>query len=153
MRAALLALLMVLPATIWPQPTELVRPVEGPISSPVGPREGMGGYERFHRGIDLSVPIGTPVKAIADGTVVTHWPAPNGFFKGHEVYGGYIVIKHCCGTGLYSAYAHLSRTFVQGGQWVYAGETIAESGDSGLSTGPHLHLEIWVDPAKALSYD
>ncbi len=120
------------------------------VSSPVGPREGQGGYENFHKGVDISVPIGTEVRAVADGTVVMHYPAPNGHYKGHEVFGGYVVINHGRGTGLHTAYAHLSETRVNTGQYVFCGEVIGLSGSSGVSTGPHLHLEVFHDPLTFL---
>ena len=110
----------------------------------------MGGFDQFHRGIDVSVPIGTRVRAMASGTVVQHWPAPNGHFRGHPAFGGYIVVQHGHGSGVYSAYAHLSETFVQTGQWVFRGEVIGLSGNSGVSTGPHLHWEVWLDPELLL---
>lgn len=118
------------------------------ISSGVGSRSdipGTGGKDgRFHKGIDIPVPVGTPVLAVARGTIVEHWPDPDGYYKGHDTFGGYIVILHCCGSGVHSAYAHLSETFVNTGEYVAKGDVIGLSGNSGVSTGPHLHFELFI---------
>ncbi|GAA3483804.1 M23 family metallopeptidase [Streptomyces yanii] len=90
-----------------------------------------------HSGQDFAVPIGTAVKAAHSGTVVK--AGPNGGGDG-PAYGNAIVIKH--GNGTYSQYAHLSRIDVRIGQTVSTGEKIALSGNTGNSSGPHLHFEI-----------
>jgi murein DD-endopeptidase MepM/ murein hydrolase activator NlpD len=90
-----------------------------------------------HSGQDFAVPIGTTVKASHSGTVVK--AGPNGGGDG-PAYGNAIVIKH--GNGTYSQYAHLSRIDVRIGQTVSTGEKIALSGNTGNSSGPHLHFEI-----------
>ncbi|MCX4534379.1 M23 family metallopeptidase [Streptomyces sp. NBC_00841] len=90
-----------------------------------------------HSGQDFAVPIGTTVKAAHSGTVVK--AGPNGGGDG-PAYGNAIVIKH--GNGTYSQYAHLSRIDVRIGQTVSTGEKIALSGNTGNSSGPHLHFEI-----------
>ena len=105
----------------------------------------MGGSEqRLHRGVDLATWVGTKVQAILPGTVVAHWPAPDGYWKGHPTFGGLVIIRHANDT--FSLYGHMQRTFIHEGQWVEAGETIGEVGSSGVSTGPHLHFEIIIDP-------
>lgn len=102
-------------------------PTTGRISSRYGPRWG-----RMHNGLDLAVPIGTPIYAAAAGTV-TH-SGPMG------TYGILVIIDH--GNGVETRYAHLNRALVRVGQRVQRGALIAHSGNTGNSTGPHLHFEI-----------
>jgi len=85
--------------------------------------------------VDIASPIGTPVRASAEGTVIL---AKIGGWNGG--YGNYVVIRHPNGTQ--TLYAHLSVLYVNNGQVVTQGETIAGTGNSGRSTGPHLHFEI-----------
>ncbi len=95
------------------------------------------GYSRMHKGVDFGVPIGTPVMAAGAGTVA---------FMGWESgYGRFMVINH--GNGYSTAYGHLSR-FAPGlhkGTHVRQAQVIALSGNTGLTTGPHLHYEIRVN--------
>ncbi|MCX4866325.1 M23 family metallopeptidase [Streptomyces sp. NBC_00257] len=90
-----------------------------------------------HSGQDFAVPIGTKVEAAHGGTVVK--AGPNGGGDG-PAYGNAVVIKHADGT--YSQYAHLSKIEVRIGEAVKTGEKIALSGNTGNSSGPHLHFEI-----------
>ncbi|MET7308677.1 M23 family metallopeptidase [Streptomyces sp. NPDC005134] len=90
-----------------------------------------------HSGQDFAVPIGTRVEAAHSGVVVK--AGPNGGGDG-PAYGNAIVIKHS--NGMYSQYAHLSQIDVRIGQAVQTGEKIALSGNTGNSSGPHLHFEI-----------
>ena len=102
-----------------------------PISSPFGPRD----FDGFHYGCDWSCPTGTPVKAIAGGTVVSAgWGG---------AMGNYVIIAH--GSGIRSIYMHNSSLNVSAGQAVSAGDVISYSGTTGNSTGPHLHLQLEVD--------
>jgi murein DD-endopeptidase MepM/ murein hydrolase activator NlpD len=94
-----------------------------------------------HSGQDFAVPIGTDVVAAHGGTVVKAGPYGGG---DGPAYGNAIVIKH--GDGLYSQYAHLSRIDVKVGQVVATGQHIARSGNTGNTTGPHLHFEIRTTP-------
>ncbi|MFD4940944.1 M23 family metallopeptidase [Streptomyces sp. NPDC058239] len=94
-----------------------------------------------HSGQDFAVPIGTKVQAAHSGTVVK--AGPNGGGDG-PAYGNAIVISH--GNGVYSQYAHLSRIDVHIGQTVKTGEKIALSGNTGNSSGPHVHFEIRTTP-------
>lgn len=115
-------------------------PLSGRISSRFGPRWG-----RMHQGLDIAVPIGTPVRAAAAGTVTY-----SGSMGG---YGNLVIIDH--GNRVETRYAHNSRLVVRVGQRVKRGEIIAYSGNTGNSTGPHLHFEIRyrgtaVDPEKYL---
>lgn len=115
------------------------------VSSPVGPRSLKITSETFHRGDDLvGISKNTEIKAAADGIVVEHWPAPDGYYKGHPIYGGYIILKHNNGT--YTVYAHMSRTFVRTGDKIKQGRKIGIIGDTGIATGTHLHFEIILTP-------
>ncbi|MFI1947492.1 M23 family metallopeptidase [Streptomyces virginiae] len=104
---------------------------------------GKGGnmWSHKHSGQDFAVPVGTPVKAAAAGTVVK--AGPNGGGDG-PAYGNAIVIKHANNT--YSQYAHLSKIQIKIGQKVKASQRIALSGNTGNSSGPHLHFEIRTTP-------
>ncbi|GGP84598.1 MULTISPECIES: M23 family metallopeptidase [Streptomyces] len=104
---------------------------------------GKGGsmWARKHSGQDFAVPVGTPVKAAAAGVVVK--AGPNGGGDG-PAYGNAIVIKHANNT--YSQYAHLSKIQVKVGQKVSVKQRIALSGNTGNSSGPHLHFEIRTTP-------
>jgi hypothetical protein len=98
-------------------------------------------YWKRHTGIDVREPTGTPVIAIADGRVM--------LTEDLKIRGGYILIDH--GWGIYSGYAHLSEKLVVPGQWVRQGDVIGMSGNTGRSSGAHLHWEIavggvFVDP-------
>ncbi|HVB99134.1 MAG TPA: M23 family metallopeptidase [Candidatus Dormibacteraeota bacterium] len=108
-------------------------PVIGPITASFGEREDPFTDEpAFHPGIDIGVPYGTPVRATADGIVV--------FAGEEEGYGREVVIDH--GFGISSCYAHLSGFNTQVGDHVDRGDVIGYVGDSGRSTGPHLHYEV-----------
>lgn len=91
-------------------------------------------WGKFHHGIDLALPTGSPVFAIFDGVV-----SKSEFGTG---YGNMIEIKHY--NGLKTRYGHLSKR-VYVGQKIKAGELIGLVGNTGYSTGPHLHFEIWID--------
>ena len=113
------------------QPT--LWPINGILRSSFGSRtDPFSGEGTFHTGIDLAAPKGTPVHVTADGVVSsTRWAGG---------YGKLIVVDH--GNGIQTYYAHLSRMTVMPGQEVHSGETIAYSGSTGHSTGPHMHYEI-----------
>ncbi|MFJ4275467.1 M23 family metallopeptidase [Streptomyces coelicoflavus] len=96
-----------------------------------------GMWASKHSGQDFAVPVGTNVVAAHGGTVVK--AGGNGAGDG-PAYGNAIVIKH--GNGTYSQYAHLSKVNVKIGQVVKTGQSIAKSGNTGNSSGPHLHFEI-----------
>lgn len=122
-------------------------PVAGTISSPYGYRNHPVYEERkFHTGVDLSAPSGSEVKATADGIVI---------FAGWTENSGIVVVAEH-GHGFRTAYAHNRKALVRVGQRVARGEVIAMSGSSGVSTGPHVHYEIWkngrpTDPAGFLA--
>ncbi|MFG2134884.1 M23 family metallopeptidase [Streptomyces sp. NPDC048751] len=100
-----------------------------------------GMWAHKHSGQDFAVPSGTKVMAAHGGTVVK--AGGNGAGDG-PAYGNAIVIKH--GNKTYSQYAHLSRIEVKVGQVVKTGQEIARSGNTGNSSGPHLHFEIRTTP-------
>ncbi|MFI6053272.1 M23 family metallopeptidase [Streptomyces violascens] len=104
---------------------------------------GLGGsmWASKHSGQDFAVPNGTPVSAAHAGTVVKAGPVGAG---DGPAYGNAIVIRHADNT--YSQYAHLSQINVRIGQSVATGERIALSGNTGNSSGPHLHFEIRKTP-------
>jgi murein DD-endopeptidase MepM/ murein hydrolase activator NlpD len=109
-------------------------PVTGHVTSPFGQREApLGGGTQFHTGMDISVPIGTPVRATAEGVV-----SFSGWNSGS---GNLVVLEH--GFGYSTFFAHAKSTNVQVGQRVKRGDIIAYSGSTGNSTGPHLHYEVW----------
>ena len=107
-----------------------------------------GMWAHKHSGQDFAVPIGTNVVAAHGGTVVK--AGGNGAGDG-PAYGNAIVIKH--GNGTYSQYAHLSRINVKIGQIVKTGQSIAKSGNTGNSSGPHLHFEIRTTPNYGSAVD
>ncbi|MFJ2215479.1 M23 family metallopeptidase [Streptomyces sp. NPDC101062] len=111
---------------------------------------GRGGsmWSHKHSGQDFAVPIGTVVHAAHKGVVVK--AGPNGAGDG-PAYGNAIVVKHKNGT--YSQYAHLSKIDVRIGQAVTTGQKIALSGNTGNSSGPHLHFEIRTTPNYGSAVD
>lgn len=121
-------------------------PVEGArMSSGFGMRfHPILGFSRMHQGLDFAAPSGTPVVASAAGKVIQA-----GWGGG---YGNVVRIEHR--NGLVTRYAHLSRIDVKAGQQLTQGQRLGAVGSTGLSTGPHLHYEVWVDgkpvnPAQA----
>jgi murein DD-endopeptidase MepM/ murein hydrolase activator NlpD len=120
-------------------------PLRWPVSAPVGDRFGPRG-DRFHAGVDLAAPMGTPVAAAANGRVV--W---TGVRAG---WGLVVTVAHT--NGVRTMYAHLSRSSVRLGQRVAAGTTVGLVGATGDASGPHLHFEVRlrgaaVDPLSALT--
>ncbi|SCZ76593.1 M23 family metallopeptidase [Acidaminobacter hydrogenoformans] len=118
----------------------LAKPVSrGTVTSPFGTRWG-----RRHNGIDIGLPTGSSIKAADGGTVI---------FSGYDGGYGYTVrISH--GDGMVTVYAHNSKLQVKKGDKVYKGQQIALSGNSGSSTGPHLHFEVRIDgvPKNPLNF-
>jgi len=100
------------------------------------------GFPHFHTGVDLAVPLGTPVFAAADGVVVLARPMTDG--SGNLVgYGNYVILQH--DTGLKTLYGHLLMIGVKEGDVVKRGQLIGLVGSTGNSTGPHTHFEVRVD--------
>lgn len=118
-----------------------VMPVNGPITSPHGWRiHPTYGTKKFHDGVDIGVPINTPVKAMTSGKVVmSQW---------YNGYGKYIEIDH--GNNIHSFYGHLNSCDVKVGDYVNSGQIIAKSGNTAgigangkiMTTGPHLHFGV-----------
>ncbi|WP_037462323.1 M23 family metallopeptidase [Sphingobium herbicidovorans] len=112
----------------------LAAPVRGRMSSGFGMRRHpILGYRRMHAGIDFAAAYGSPIYAATDGVV-----SYSGRHGGH---GNYVRLEH--GNGLATGYAHMSRTAARYGQRVRQGQVIGYVGSSGLSTGPHLHYELY----------
>ncbi len=123
----------------------VIWPTRGRFTSRFGYRTSpTGGGRRFHKGIDITAPMGTPIKAAAQGEVVYA-----GWFS---TYGLIVEIDH--GDRLRTRYAHLSRALVKPGQTVYRGDVIGLVGNTGRSIGPHLHYEVLVSgaPSNPLNY-
>jgi murein DD-endopeptidase MepM/ murein hydrolase activator NlpD len=110
----------------------------------------IGGSLDLHRGSDM-VPNGLDwnVYAVAAGRVVTHFPPPGRGYRGHPIYGGMVILDH--GLAL-SLYGHMKRTFVYEGQYVKQGQAIGIVGNTGMSNGAHLHLELIDQPERLLQW-
>lgn len=118
-------------------------PVYGRLQGAWGMRiDPFSGEGTFHRGVDLCAPVGTPVRATADGVVVQA-----GRLSG---YGRLVIIDH--GKGLQTYYAHLSRFTVFPGQEIRRGEVIGAVGSSGRVTAPHLHYEVRIGGSPVNPY-
>ncbi|MGB0684245.1 MAG: M23 family metallopeptidase [Magnetovibrionaceae bacterium] len=120
-------------------------PAIGRISGVFGSQRILNGKpRRYHNGVDIAGPIGTPIVAAGDGVVaLVH---PDMFYSGKSV-----MIDH--GHGLSSVYIHMSRTDVEVGQRVTRGQQIGAIGKTGRTTGPHLHwgmslFNVHIDPAR-----
>lgn len=121
----------------------LSMPLHGELSSRFGMRT-LFGVTRMHNGIDISAPLGTPIKAADGGKVIlADW---NGG------YGKCVIINH--GGGVATLYGHLSEIRVSVGKGVSQGEVIGLCGSTGFSTGPHLHFEVRINgsPVDPLGY-
>lgn len=119
----------IFPGWIAPGLSGFAVPARGTFTSGYGGRWGT-----FHRGIDIAAPIGSPIYAVADGTVINAGPA--------QGFGLWVRIRHNDGT--VSVYGHVYSFSVSVGEKVHAGQQIARIGNRGDSTGPHLHFEILV---------
>lgn len=117
----------------------LIYPINGTFTSPFGQRWG-----RLHAGVDISAPTGTPIRAADSGRVAIAGPTGG--------YGNYTCVQH---TGSMSTcYAHQSRIGVSSGQSVRQGQVIGAVGNTGNSTGPHLHFEVRIsgNPVNPMGY-
>ena len=129
--------------------TLFLYPTSGRLSSPFGYRiDPFTGVRRMHYGVDLANRVGTSVKATMSGTVIVIGDQPLG-------YGNYIVIRH--DRGFQSLYGHLNKILVRNGQRISQGQKIGEMGNSGRSTGSHLHFSLYknnvpVDPLRGYLY-
>lgn len=121
-----------------------IPPIEGAITSRFGPR-----WRRYHFGIDIRLNVGDPVGSAFDGKVrITKYDRGG--------YGSYVVVRH--DNGLETVYGHFSKILVTEGQSVRAGEIIGLGGNTGHSTGPHLHLEVRflgnpINPEKLFDFE
>ena len=119
-------------------------PVDAPVTSPYGLRM-RGIRPDLHRGVDLAVPEGTPVRTMAPGTVR---------FAGTQTgYGTVVWVDH--GSSVLTVYAHLSELRVKAGDRLGGRDVLGLSGRTGDATAPHLHFEVWrwgreVDPVPLL---
>ncbi|HEX8518098.1 MAG TPA: M23 family metallopeptidase [Pseudonocardia sp.] len=113
-----------------------VRPALGNLTSLFGARWGV-----THYGVDIANAIGTPIYALTDGVVEESGPA-SGF-------GMWVVVRHPSGER--TVYGHVNRAYVAVGQPIHAGQRIADIGNRGFSTGPHLHLEVWAPDGTKLN--
>lgn len=135
-----------IPATKEIDVRGFVMPHNGPVTSPYGWRARFG---RMHRGVDIALKVGDTVRSAFSGKVrLTK-------FEG-KGYGYYVVVRH--DNGMETVYGHLSRFLVKPNQRVRAGEPIALGGNTGRSTGPHLHFEtrfmgLAVNPAGLIDFD
>lgn len=106
------------------------------VSSPFGWRiHPVTGKRHFHTGIDIPANYGTKIIALFDGDVV--WA------ETHQGYGSTVLLRHA--QHCFTLYGHCTKIFVKPGQRVKSGQLIATVGSTGVSTGPHLHLEYWVN--------
>lgn len=125
--------------------TPTIMPTAGHLTSSYGPRMSpYAGRIKMHEGIDVGAPSGTPIVAPADG-VITYSGAKSGF-------GNFVQIDH--GYGVETIYGHASTLTVKRGQKVVRGDRIATIGNTGYSTGPHVHYEVRVNgtPVDPLYY-
>ncbi len=114
--------------------TGLIMPVVGRITSNYGARRHpVLGYTRMHAGVDFGAPYGAPIYAVGDANVT--------YSGRHGGHGNYVKLDH--GGGYATGYAHMSRIAVYSGTSVRAGQIIGYVGSTGLSTGPHLHYELY----------
>ena len=123
-----------------------IYPIKGRLTSPFGYRKDpFTGRKSFHSGIDLAAPTGTPIKVVLDGTVSE--------ISSSRIFGNYMIVTHS--NGYQTLYGHLSKFKARRGQKVVQGEIIAFVGNTGMSTGPHVHLSIYkhgklIDPLSVL---
>jgi murein DD-endopeptidase MepM/ murein hydrolase activator NlpD len=122
--------------SIWPVDGRLIQSSYGQRTDP------FSGEGAFHRGVDISAPYGTGVRATADGIVV-HASMESG-------YGRLVVLDH--GSGIHTYYAHLAKFYIRAGQEVRRGELVGAVGASGRVTAPHLHYEVRVAGAPMNPY-
>ena len=149
---SIIPILRILPSlltgVLWEKKREeWIPPVNGVITSACGERVNpILGKRENHNGLDIAVAEGTAVIAVKSGKVTeVRTSATYGKLLEYETTDGYTVM-----------YAHLSKVLVQEGEMVKQGQKVAESGNTGLSTGPHLHYSLWkgeklLDPMDYLS--
>ena len=124
--------------SIWPiEYNELTRITSGygfrlsPITGKLG----------FHGSLDIAGARNANIIVPADGVVIETYPAPNGYWKGHSKFGGFVKVRHAYEFETW--YAHMSEVAVSKGQILEQGDKIGTMGDTGQSKGPHLHYTVW----------
>lgn len=124
---------------VWPVKRDSTVRVTSGFGLRISP---INGEVLFHGGIDITArDLQVPILAAADGTIVAHWPAPDGYWKGHDTFGGMIKIQHTA--DFETLYGHLSRTLmIPEGSKVKQGQVIGYMGKTGKAEGRHLHYEI-----------
>jgi murein DD-endopeptidase MepM/ murein hydrolase activator NlpD len=128
--------------TMWP-----LKGVQGYVTAVFGPSiHPFSGQWYLHKGVDLAYGYGVPIVSTANGKVLEA--------DYDEGYGNFVVIRHKY--GFYTKYAHMQRTYVRPGQDITQGDVLGTMGNTGLSTGPHLHYEVRigsqvVDPVKYIN--
>ncbi|OFZ28780.1 MAG: cell wall-binding protein associated metalloendopeptidase [Bdellovibrionales bacterium RIFCSPHIGHO2_01_FULL_40_29] len=125
--------------------TPYIKPARGPIGSRFGYRiDPINGRQKMHAGVDIVASPGTPVRAPADGVI--------SFAGWDEQFGKLVSIDH--GYGVLTRYAHNSQIYVQVGQKVSKFDVVSATGNTGRSTGPHLHYEVRVNgiPVNPMNY-
>jgi murein DD-endopeptidase MepM/ murein hydrolase activator NlpD len=125
---------------LWPIPHATITQGFGP--TPYVFEASYAGFPHFHTGIDLAMPLGTPVFAAADGVVMLARPMADsgGVLVG---YGNYVIIQH--DAGLKTLYGHLLAIGVKEGDLVHRGQLVGLVGSTGNSTGPHTHFEVRIE--------
>lgn len=124
-------------------------PIIGKITSPFGKRKHpVTGIVSFHNGVDIACPAGTAIVAPAHGTIHRLWTDPRGG----------MCLSMLTPEGVRYGFAHLENRLVKAGQEVREGDVIALSGNTGHSTGPHLHFTVkvngvWQDPVKYFDFN
>ena len=125
--------------------TPAIRPAKGWLTSTFGHRTSpFTGRREFHKGLDIANQVGTPVQVTADGIIKT--------VGSRRYLGNYLIVDH--GHGMVTHYGHLEKALVKRGDKVKRGDVIAEMGNSGRSTGPHLHYAVYLNgvPVNPTTY-
>jgi murein DD-endopeptidase MepM/ murein hydrolase activator NlpD len=116
--------------------TPAIRPAKGWLTSRFGYRNSpFTGRREFHKGLDIANQVGTPISVTADGTVKS--------VGSRRYLGNYVIVDH--GHGMVTHYGHIDKALVKRGDTVKRGDIIAEMGNSGRSTGPHLHYAVYLN--------
>jgi murein DD-endopeptidase MepM/ murein hydrolase activator NlpD len=122
--------------------------VEGKVISGFGSRiHPITKKKEFHKGIDIVAKEGTPIMAVFDGIIVVA--------EEFGSYGNYVKINH--GNEMYSIYAHCKKLYTRKGEKIKKGNVIASVGNTGSTTGNHLHFEVWkgnevIDPLEIINF-
>jgi len=125
-----------------------INPVKGRITSRFGTRtHPINGGKSFHSGVDISLPVGTTIVAPASGQIIQAWD---------DKKGG-VCLAMLTENGVRFGFGHLLKRLVRNGEAVIEGQPIAESGNTGASTNPHLHFTMkmagaWLDPLDHFNF-